>query len=109
MRRREATSGLRWAKVSRPAPRMTYWLTPPATCSMTRSSIKRARATMDARKRLVACGSYPDAGASYRPGRQLQTDLVFEYMRRRIDLDMHFPPQGQAAPGVIRNATRRVP
>ena len=25
---------------------------------------------------------------------QLQADLVFEYMRRRVDLDVHGPPQG---------------
>jgi hypothetical protein len=27
-------------------------------------------------------------------GRQLQADLVFEHMRRRIDLDVHGTPQG---------------
>ena len=45
-RSREASSGRRWAKVSSPAPRMTYWPTPRPACSATRSSMKRARATM---------------------------------------------------------------
>ena len=29
-------------------------------------------------------------------GRQPQANLVFEHMRRRIDLDVHGPPQGDA-------------
>ena len=57
--------------------------------------MKRARATMDARKRLVPCGSMsgrlrqPSSGAA-----SSQADLVFEHVRRRIDLDVHGPPQG---------------
>src|SRR6266545_4446257 len=49
---------------------MTYWLTPRPACSSTRSSTKRARATMEARKRLVAFGSMsgrrrqPSSGAT---------------------------------------------
>src|SRR5437762_3567815 len=51
---------------------MTYWLTPWPACSTTRSSMKRARATIDARDRLVACGSMsarrrqPSSGAASR-------------------------------------------
>ena len=68
--RLEAISGLRWAKESRPAPRMTYCPTPRPARSTTMSSMKRARATMDARKRLVKCGSMsgrwrqPSSGAT---------------------------------------------
>src|SRR5207245_2289697 len=59
-------------KLSRPAPKITYWLTPRPACSTTRSSMKRARATMDARKCLVPCGSMsgrrrqPSSGAASR-------------------------------------------
>jgi hypothetical protein len=72
MRRPEAIPGRRWAKVSRPAPRMTYWLTPWPACSTTRSSMKRALATVDARERLVASRSMsgrwrqPSSGATSR-------------------------------------------
>jgi hypothetical protein len=50
--------------------RMTYWRTPWPACYATRSSMKRARATMAARKRLVACWSIsgrrrqPSSGAA---------------------------------------------
>lgn len=51
--RREAISGLRRAKVSSPAPRMTYCRARRTACSTTRSSMKRARATIEARTGVV--------------------------------------------------------
>ena len=40
-----AQTGCRNAKVSKPAPRMTYWLTPRCTASASRSSANRERST----------------------------------------------------------------
>ena len=56
IRRLAPSSGRRWARVSSPAPRMTYWVTPAAACSATRSSMKRARATIAARNPRVPTG-----------------------------------------------------
>src|SRR5205085_11035568 len=59
--------------VARPAPRMTYWPAPRGTRSVTRSSTKRARATMEARKGRVKWlmsgrSRHPSSGAaSFRP------------------------------------------
>ena len=66
-------------------------------CSATRSSMKRARATMEARNGRVpsGCMSAALAPALVRR-RQLQADLVLEHVRRRIDLDVQRPPQGDA-------------
>ncbi len=68
--RREAISGRRWANVSSPAPRSTYWSTPRTASAVTRSSMNRARATMDARNPRVKTGSmsgrsrHPSSGAT---------------------------------------------
>ena len=98
-----AISGRRWAKVSRPAPRMTYWPTPRPACSATRSSMKRARATMAARKPAGAVRVHVRAVAPAVVGRrQPQADLVLEHVRRRIDLDVHRPPQGDPHRGAVR-------
>ena len=67
---REAISGRRWANVSSPAPRSTYWSTPRTASAVTRSSMNRARATMDARNPRVKTGSmsgrsrHPSSGAT---------------------------------------------
>ena len=101
--RRDAISGRRWANVSRPAPRMTYWPTPRPARSTTRSSMKRARATIDARNGAGALRVHVRAAAPALVGRrQPQADLVFEHVRRRIDLDVHRPPQGDAHRGAVR-------
>ena len=52
-RTRAASSVRRSANVSSPAPRMTYCVTPCFTFASTRSSTKRARATIDARNGRV--------------------------------------------------------
>ena len=49
---------------------------------------------MDARKGRVPRVHVRAAAPAVVRGRQLQADLVFEHMRRRIDLDVHGPPQG---------------
>ena len=103
IRRRAPSSGRRWARVSRPAPRMTYWVTPAAACSTTRSSMKRARATMEARNPRVpsGCMSRPVAPVAVGCG-QLQADDVLEHVRRRVDLDVHRPPERDPDRGAVR-------
>ena len=56
--------------------------------------MKRARATMEARKGRVnglMSGRlrHPSSGAA-----SCKADFVFEHVRRRIDLDVQRPPQG---------------
>ena len=97
-RRREASSGRRWANVSRPAPRMTYWPTPRSACSATRSSMKRARATMRGAERPRALGVHVRPVAPAVVGsRELQADLVLE-ARAAADRP------GRASPATARRA-----
>ncbi len=57
--------------------------------------MKRARATMEARKRPRGLRVHVGTAApAVVRGRQPQADLVFEHVRRRIDLDVQGPPQG---------------
>ncbi len=76
-----------------------------AACSATRSSMKRARATIEARNPPVpaGCMSRPVAPAVVGRG-QLQTDRVVEHVRRRVDLDVQRPPQRDAHRGAVRAA-----
>jgi hypothetical protein len=61
----DASSGRRCANVSSPAPSSTYCVTPRAVSSAISSSMKRARATIDARKNPVPRGSM--SGRSRQP------------------------------------------
>ena len=91
---RTASSGRRSASVSRPAPRSTTCETPAATCSLIRSSTKRARATIDAAEPTGEGRIHVGPLAPRRVGRdQLQAERVFEHVRRSVDLDMERSPQ----------------
>jgi hypothetical protein len=58
---------------------------------------------MPARNRLVAVRIHVGPVAPVVVGLgDLQTDLVFEHMRRRIDLDVHGSPQGDPQRGAVR-------
>ncbi len=99
---REASSGRRCAKVSNPAPRMTYCSTPRATRSATRSSTKRARARMEARKGRVnglmsgrLC--QPSSGAT-----SFNADVIDEHVRRRIGFHVQRSPQSDPHRRVLR-------
>ena len=74
------------------------------TCSTTRSSMKRARATIEARNGRVPAGPCPDARRHRRPARPTAGRLVFEHVRRRIDLDVQRAPQGDRT-AVLSGAT----
>ena len=59
--------------------------------------MKRARATVEARKGRVNCGSMsPAAAPALVRGQQLKADFVFQHMRRGVDLDMQSAPQGNS-------------
>ena len=73
-----------------------------ARCSATRSSMKRARPTIDARNGRVPAAPCRAARASRRRAGELQPDLVLEHVRRRIDLDVQRAPQGDPHCGWIR-------
>ena len=65
--------------------------------------MNRARATMAARNPLVPLRVHVRASAPAVVGRrQPQADLVLEHVRRRVDLDVHRPPQRDPHRGAVR-------
>ena len=73
---------------------MTYWVTPRSACPATRSSTKRARATMPARNHRVPSGSISGRRRQSSSGAASRSpDLVLEDVGRRIDLDVHGSPE----------------
>ena len=75
---------------------MTYCPTPWSASSRTRSSRKRARATIDVRNVRAPVGIHVAAGPPVRIGiGQSQAHGVVEYVRWRVDLDVQGSPERQ--------------
>ena len=102
IRRRPPSSGRRCASVSRPAPRMTYWSTPAATCSATRSSMNAGAGDDGCPEAAGAEGCM--SGRSRQPSSgcdELQADEVLEHGRRRVDLDVQRAPERDPYRGAV--------